>query len=486
VVAEDVLRAGGAGGRIIRGSAWRLIANVTGIGLGLLTASLLLHHLGVQESGRYVVVLSLIAITGTAADLGVTATASRELALRNEPERTRLIANVLGLRLVVVPVTIAFALAFSVIVGYPSRMIVGTALAGIGNMLASVAHSYLLRLTVELRNGGWAVVDFARQAVTLVGVVLLIAAGARLEPFFAVLIVTGLVLIALVPLVAGRGALVRPRFDLTDLRPLLVSSLPMALALTLAEVYFRLVAVLMSLISTPTQVGYYGGSLRAMESLVDLPTLIIGVALPLLAAAARDDRARLRYAIDGLSRGAVIVGVLLVLVTVRAAEPVMTVIGGHDFRPAGAVLRIHVGAILFLALYEIWSSSLLALNRQRDLIRTNVIALAGLAVFSAILVPMFGAQGGAAAGVLGDALLAGLVYLRLRPVAGTVMVTPSFMLRVLIAAAVAVVPLVVDALPALVAAALSGLAFLGVGQLVGMIPPEIHVALDPRRHRSAT
>jgi hypothetical protein len=86
-----------------------------------------------------------------------------------------------------------------------------------------------------------------------------------------------------------------------------------------------------------------------MEALVSGPILIAGVALPVLAAAARDDRARPRYAIEGLSEGAVIAGMLVVLVTVCAAEP----IGGPAFRPSGAVLRIQVGALLFGALVQI-------------------------------------------------------------------------------------------------------------------------------------
>jgi hypothetical protein len=40
-----------------------------------------------------------------------------------------------------------------------------------------------------------------------------------------------------------------------------------------------------------------------METLVNIPILVAGVAVPLLAATARDDRARLRYAIAGLSEG---------------------------------------------------------------------------------------------------------------------------------------------------------------------------------------
>src|SRR5207302_10056962 len=105
-------------------------------------------------------------------------------------------------------------------------------------------------------------------------------------------------------------------------------------------------------------------------------------------------------------KGAVIAGVLIVLVTVRAAEPVMVIIGGHAFRPAGAVLRIQVGVLLFTALYQIWTASLLALDRQRELIFTNLAALACLGVFRALLAPPFGAHGRAVARVARDAVVA--------------------------------------------------------------------------------
>src|SRR5262249_38345079 len=193
---------------------------------------------------------------------------------------------------------------------------------------------------------------------------------------------------------------------------------------------------------------------RAMEALVSIPILVAGVALPLLAAAARDDRARLRYAIEGLSEGAVIAGVLVVLVAVRAAEPVMVIIGGHAFRPSGDVLRIQVAALLFGALVQIWAVSLVALGRQRELILTNALGLFGVAVFAVALVGPFGAQGGAAASVLADALLASLIFWRLRASAGKIVVRAGFLGRVALAAAAASVALVLPGLPDLVAAAL--------------------------------
>jgi O-antigen/teichoic acid export membrane protein len=477
----DVLSTPDAGARVVRGSAWRLLASGLGILLGLGTAALLLRHLGVRESGRYVTVISLVAVAVAVADGGLNISSTRELTLRAPADRRSLTANIVGQRLVVMPLAVLLVVAFALIAGYPSRMVIGTVLAGAGALLASVANALLVPLTVELRNLGLALVDFARQLVTLVGVAVLVAAGARLTPFFAVLIAAGLAMLALVVPVAGRGALVRPRFDPSEQRQLLATALPLAIALGLGQVYFRLVIVLMSLIASPRQTGYFGGSLRAVESLVTIPALIVGVALPVLTTAARDDHPRLRHAIERLGQGAIIGGTLLILVSARAATPVMSVVGGGAFRPAGAVLRIQVGALLFITLYQIWTGALLALGRQRELILTNVLALAGLAAFAAGLVPAIGARGGATASVMGDALLAGLIYWRLQRRIGHTMVKPAFLARVLVAAGLACAPLVITGLPDLAAAGLSAVVFLVVGRVIGMVPPEVLAAFSDYR-----
>src|SRR5436305_11349991 len=357
--AEDILTSADAGGRVIRGSALRAGAGVAGSLVGVVTAALLLRHLGVAESGRYVTVTSLLAIAVAVADIGLNVSGSRWLALRAPQARAELVANILGQRLLIMPACLLVILAFSLIAGYPGRMVAGVLLAGGGFLIVALANALLLGLTVELRNAGLALLDFLKQAVTLVGVAALVALGAHLTPFFAVQILVGLTVAALVPLLAGRAAMLAPRFDRAQQSLLLRSAFPLAAALVLGQLYFRLVIVLMSLISSPRETGYFGASLRAIEAPVSVSILVAGVAVPLLSAAARDDRARLRYAIDGLSSGAVIAGALVVLVTVRAGVPVMELIGGHAFRAAGGVLRIQVGVLLFTALYQVWTASLL-------------------------------------------------------------------------------------------------------------------------------
>ena len=128
----DVLTSSEAGGKVIRGSAARVVANVAGIVLGLATATLLLRHLGVEDSGRYVTVLSLVGIAVAVVDTGLNVTASSELALREPGDRRELVANALAQRLRIAPVALLLLVAFALLAGYPSEMVAGTALAGAG------------------------------------------------------------------------------------------------------------------------------------------------------------------------------------------------------------------------------------------------------------------------------------------------------------------------------------------------------------------
>jgi O-antigen/teichoic acid export membrane protein len=481
VSADDTLSSFEAGGRIIRGSIWRLASTFAGLLIGVASAAILLRHLGVANSGRYVTVLSLVAITTTASDLGLTSIGIRDLAVRPEPERDGLIANILGVRLVVVPLAVVAAVLFAVIAGYPGSMVLGTALGGAGALLVTIAHSYMARPTVELKNLGWAVLDFSRQLVTLISFALLAAAGAGLTPFFAVLLLTGLVLVALVPFTAGRTAIVRPRFDRPEQRALLRTALPLAAAITVGELYTRIVMVLMSLIANAHQTGLYGASVRATASVADLPGLVIGIAMPLLAATATSDLPRMRYAIEGLTRATIFGGTLVALGTVRLAAPVMADLGGSSFRGSGDVLRIQVAGLIVVSLAKTWESAAIALGRQRELFARNILGLIALGTFAGVLIPLDGAIGGALAGLLGDAVLAALSYRLLYSSTGHVMVSVSFLARMIVAGAIGFVPTLISSLPNLLAAALSGLAFLLAAALLRVIPPEIYDAIRRRR-----
>lgn len=480
--APDVLTTPEAGGLVIRGSVMRIAGFAVGTAMLAAASVLLLRHLGVEAFGRYVTVMSVVTVASVVADAGLSAVGSRELALRKPgAERRALLANMLGIRMVITPLGVIGAVAFTLIAGYPREMVIGTLLAGAGLTLTVWQGTVLLLPVVELKNGRVTAVEVTKQVVTVIGIAALVIAGAALTPFFAVPIALGVVLIALTPVLLGPGMLMLPRADLSVWRKLLRESLPVAVAFVLVTLYLRIVVVLMSLISSDYETGLFSTSFRILETLIQAPMLLAGIALPLLTAAARDDHVRLRNALQRITQVGLTCAALAVVVIVLSADTIVTVLGGAEYENAGVVLQIQVCALFGIFLSQFWNSALIALHRQRDLIFVNGIALAGLCLLAALLIPLWGAKGGALATVIGDLLLAGLLLWRLRAAGSAGELRFRFLWRLLAITAVALSPALIPGLWEPAAAALGFLLFLVGAATLKMIPEELPAALRARR-----
>ncbi|MDA0185149.1 polysaccharide biosynthesis C-terminal domain-containing protein [Solirubrobacter phytolaccae] len=481
--APDVLTTPEAGGLVIRGSVMRIAGFAVGTVLLAAASVLLLRHLGVVAFGQYVTVMSVVTVASVVADAGLSAVGSRELALRAPgPERRALLANMLGIRMLITPLGVVGAVVFSLLAGYPKEMVIGTLLAGAGLTLTVWQGTLLLLPVVELKNGRVTAVEVTKQVVTVIGIAALVAAGAALTPFFAVPIALGVILIVTTPLLLGRGTLVLPRRNLELWRTLLRESLPVAAAFVLVTLYLRIVVVLMSLISSGYETGLFSTSFRILETLIQAPMLLAGIALPLLTAAARDDHERLRNALQRITQVGLTCAALAVVVTVLAADTIVTVLGGEEYEAAGIVLQIQVCALFGIFLSQFWNSALIALHQQRDLIVVNAIALVGLGVLAGVLIPLWGAKGGALATVLGDLLLAGLLLWRLRTAGTPGELRFGFLWRLLAITAVALAPGLIPGLWEPAAAALGFALFIGAAIVLKMVPEELPAALRARRH----
>jgi O-antigen/teichoic acid export membrane protein len=476
----DVLRTGEAGGRVIRGGALRGVGYAAGILLGAGTSVLLLRHLGVEDFGRYGVVVALIGIVSAVTDAGLTAVGSRELAILPPSQRPALMRNLVGLRIALTLAGIAVAVAFAAVAGYPGVVVAGTAVAGVGILLLNTQSTLMMPLSVELRLGAITLLETLRHAFTLVGVALLVLAGASLMPFFGVQVAVGASVLLLTPIFVARVAGMRPTIERATARTLLRESLPIAVALAMNVVYLRLLVVLVSMQTEERETGLFATSFRIFEMLLGIPTLILAVALPLLAVAGAEDRDRLRFALQRMTETAVAASLLLVLVTFVLAEPAILLLGDEQYRDAAPILRVQVFALLGVFVGQVFTLGLISLRRQRDVAIANGIALAAVIVLGIVLVRGYAGIGGAVAAVATEALLALLLLGFLARAGDDVVPRLGFLWRPLVAGGAAVL---VALLPVSewVVAPLAAAVFVAVGFLVGAVPEEVVPALRRRR-----
>ena len=95
----EILDSPRAGALVIRGNALRLGGYAAGVALSVVSASLMIRHLGPAAWGGYVTVSSLIALVGGLSEFGLSNIGVREYVTLDHDERFTLVKNLMGLRL---------------------------------------------------------------------------------------------------------------------------------------------------------------------------------------------------------------------------------------------------------------------------------------------------------------------------------------------------------------------------------------------------
>jgi O-antigen/teichoic acid export membrane protein len=468
----DVLDTTAAGPAAIRGGALRVAGYAVGLVLSLLGAALLFRHLGVDDTGRYVTVFAIVTVVQGLTEAGLTTIGLREASTRTGEARAEFIRDLLGMRLVLTTVGVLFATLFALAAGYEEAMVIGTLVVGAAVVVQNQQQTLGVSLMARLRMGWVATADLVRQAASAAAIIALVVAGASLLPFFTAPLVGAVLSIALTAWLVRRDVPLAPAFRMGPALALLRETLPFALASAAAVLYFRIGVILMSLLASASQVGYFGASFRVIEVLSVVPTLAVTAMFPIVARAARDDDERLAYAVQRTFEGGLLAGGALSLAVGVAAPFAIQVVAGDGFAPAADVLRIQSASLVVSFVGLAWALGLLSLHRHRALLVVNLVAL-GVTSGLVGLLASHGAQTVAWVALGGDVLLATSTGIALARARRSLRPDLRRLVPVAIAAAAGVaVALVLNLHPA-IEAALAVAVYLGLCLVLRAVPGEL-------------
>jgi O-antigen/teichoic acid export membrane protein len=469
----DIVSTTAAGPAAIRGGAIRVAGYGVGVLLSVLSAALLFRHLGVVRSGEYVTVLAIVTITAGVTDVGLAAIGVREYTVRDRAGREALMRSLLGLRIVLTSIGVAAAVAAAGLLGYREAMVLGTLLAGGGLVLQNLQTALAVSLQARLRLGWVSAVELLRQALTVIAVIALVESGADLLAFLAVSIPVGVVVLVVTAAVAHDDGL-RPSFNARAWRPLLRDTLPFAAATAIGVIYFRAAVVLLSLLSTGRETGYFGASFRILEVLVVVPQLVVGAAFPIFSHAAEGDRGRLAYALGRVFDVCLALGGLLAVLLVVGAPLAIDVIASRpEFEPSVAMLQIQAPALAFSFAAAALNYGLLSLRAHREVLVSVLVAFAAAVALAAVLSAEHGGDGAAVAVSAGELVLAGAAYAALRMRHPDVAPSLSSVPRVIVAAALAAAPALIPGLPVVAAIAAATVIYVGLLFALRAVPEEL-------------
>ncbi len=481
----DRLDTSAAGPAALRGSVLRTGAYVLGILLSLVSAPLLVRHLGVPEFGRYVAVVSLVTIVAGFTEGGLNNIVLREFATLDAQRRREMVRSAIGIRIVLTLAGLAVAVAFAAAAGYGSTLVLGTVLAGAGLVLQLLQSLLSMPLQANLRFGWVSATELLRQAVNVSILVALVLAGAGVLPLLAVAIPASAVSLAFTAALVRGYVSLRPSFHLGRWWRLLRETVPWAVISAVNIVYFRISIVLMSVVASAVQTGYFATSFRITEVLVGVPGLLIGAAFPILARAERDDPRRFDYASGRIFELALLAGTWLVVCLEVGAAFAIHVLAANKADPAIAVLRIQGAAVIATFVAVACGFPLLTLRRYRAVLASNLLALAISATLTLALAPSLGARGAAIAALLAEAGLAiSQVVMLGRTAPDVALPVLAVAVAALAGGAAVLVGILVPVHP-LIGIVLASAVYFALLKLLGRFPPEVREILAGRLGRPA-
>ncbi len=193
-------------------------------------------------------------------------------------------------------------------------------------------------------------------------------------------------------------------YNRMNLLPVLRAAFPFALAAILAALQARMVFLLLE--QQVTEAGYFSAANRFIEAAKLLPNAFFAALFPMIGSTAV--RSAFRPATLGLAAFGLIAGIGFTV----AAPLLLTLVFGDGFQPAVPTLILLGWSLIFFALRGGRTIYWYAHDGENFVNGVNALAVVAIFVFSAALIPSYGAVGGAVAVLLTELMVTMLLYIR--------------------------------------------------------------------------
>ena len=374
-----------AGGRRTLGNAVLLLVTRTISRVVVLVTVIISQRLGRAGYGEFQTAIVFSSLSSIVADLGLQVVFTREAA-RHRDRLGELLAVTLGAR---IPLAAAsgVVLAGSVALLAPSLL---PLVPSLYLLLVVMSFSTVLRscfyATQEMR---WEVIAIAGETAILLGVTLLAVVNHSPVHVYidAYTASYGFTLLLGAVVVSRRYAPLRLAWRPDELRRLLRSGLPFALAFALSTLYFRIDLVILQALHDFKQAGDYGAANKFLDGLGFVPQAVMSAVYPALSIAFTHGAAAVRPLYLRVYRLLALVGMPASVLCVALAPAIVA--DTHTLSTAVPSLRVLGGTAFFLFVVNSFVFTLGAMDRQ-----LTFAALAGASVvvnvgLNLVLIPLF-------------------------------------------------------------------------------------------------
>jgi O-antigen/teichoic acid export membrane protein len=372
--------------------------------IGFVTFVAVTRGLGPEAFGDFTAATVFLFIPVVLADVGLSTAVLREISAR--PERTEPAMRAsLPLRALISAVAVLAAVGVGLAMPFNDQTKVAILLSAVGSYFTLMTLSLVPVLQAQLKMA-WSVGATLAGRLATLGLTLA-ALGIGLG-FKSIVIahVIGLAVTFLLHVFAV--ALIVPLWPVIDVaywRRLVAGSFVLGIAIALSLVYFRVDTVILALLRSPEEVGFYGAAFKFIELAVLIPAAVGISMFPPLARfmATGDPRATglIQKTFDVLVAAAVPVMVVML----AYPEELLTLAAGSEYADGAVALQLLAPFALFAFVNAVLWRVVLARERDRLLLAIAAGVLILNVGLNLIFIPEYGFKAAALITAVSEALI---------------------------------------------------------------------------------
>lgn len=360
--------------------------------VSIVSLKLSTQYLGPTAYGNFVTATAFITLFSVLTDWGLNVVAVQEIAKDESTARTFIGINIAmraALSLALVP--LVALLGFLIYHDSNARVLQGVNLLLVTLVLTAVQNSLAVIFVVKTRNEITAAVDVAAKVAAVIAIVVVIHFDLGYIGYLVQSVIVVAFAAALTGVLARRYVAARPIFSASSWVPLFVRALPLGLVQIINTIYYKIDSVLLSVMRTPAEVGYYGISYRILDLVMAIPGFFMLALMPTLVrrGATPDLAPVVQKAFDVM----VTLAFPLLVGSVLLSKQVVVAVSGPKFAAgsnAFAVLMVG-GAVSYLN--AVFGNTLVALGHQRALVPLTIVVVTLNIGLNLALIPPFGIVG---------------------------------------------------------------------------------------------
>ena len=380
---------------IAKNAALHAAGKFLGALIGLVVVGLVTRYLGTEGYGHYTTIFAYLYFFTVIADLGLYLISVNELG-RAGVDQKEFFSNVWSMRFFSSVVFLLLACVLIWFFPYPVQIKLGALIISLSMLFLMNDQITVSLLQQKMKMSSAALGEIVCKIVVLAGVFLTVKNN---WGFYSVLafITAGSAVIFFINIFAAKKFLSFSfAFNFKIWREILKKSWPIATYMVFSMLYFKADTIILSLYHSQSVVGLYGAPYRLLEALIAFPAIFMGLVSPHLSRAWSENNLEgfqniFQKAFDALA----LLSWPLFFGAAVLAKPIMNLIAGPEFAASAPILQILMLATGIIFLAHLTTFSVVAVGRQKQMMKFYVFAAAVAITLYFLLIPKFSYWGAA-------------------------------------------------------------------------------------------